>query len=319
MTGKGALSTIPKRQTRWMLGIHLLWTALVSGIVLWWRSVLLDQAEKIAALEAASGLGGNSRSLDATYRMLWWESLSAILLLVFLSIVIFWFYWRDSRRSRSIQAFFASVTHELRTPLTSIRLQAESIADSVEGAGEDTQRLISRLLEDTQRLESQVERTLELARVEGGGVVHLQTMDLRHWLARLSAGLSEGYAGRVRLSLEVPEGIFVQADPGALQVILRNLIENSLRHSGRDPVEIRVGASPAVGGRVVLVVGDNGEGYPGDINKLGNLFGRGGNSTGAGVGLYLVRVLTDRMGGRLEFLNVARGFEVRLEFAEGVA
>jgi len=119
--------------------------------------------------------------------------------------------------------------------------------------------------------------------------------------------------------VEVPEGVQVRADPGALQVILRNLIENSLRHSGRDPVEIRVGASPAVGGRVVLVVGDNGEGFHGDITTLGSLFGRGGRSTGAGVGLYLVRVLTDRMGGRVEFLNASRGFETRLELSEGAA
>lgn len=316
MTGKGALSTVPNRQMRWMLIIHLLWTFLVSGIVLWWRSIMLEQAEKIHALEALSGVSQGARSLDVTHRMLWWESSTALVLLLSLSVAMFWLYWRDARRARSIQAFFASVTHELRTPLTSIRLQAESIADSVEGSGDETQRLISRLLEDTQRLESQVERTLELARVEGGGQVHLQAMDLRSWFARISSGVSEAYAGRVRILAEIPDSAVVQADPTALQVIMRNLIENSLRHSGRDPVEVRIGASAAVGGRVVVVIGDNGEGYEGDARALGALFNRGQMSSGAGVGLYLVRVLMERMGGRVEFLSGSRGFETRLELKE---
>jgi signal transduction histidine kinase len=318
MTGKGALSTVPNRRMRWMLVIQLLWAGLVSGIVLWWRSIMIEQAEKIGMLEASAGIKEGARSLDVTLRMLWWESNTALVLLLSLSVVLFWLYWRDARRARSIQAFFASVTHELRTPLTSIRLQAESIADSVEGSGEETQRLISRLLEDTQRLESQVERTLELARVEGGGPVHLQVMELRTWFSRLAASLGEAYAGRVRVLAEIPDSAVVQADPAALQVILRNLIENSMKHSGCDPVEVRVGASAAVGGRVVVVVSDNGEGYGGDIKSLGALFNRGKGSAGAGVGLYLVRVLMERMGGRVEYLSSSRGFETRLEFKESV-
>ena len=76
-----------------------------------------------------------------------------------------------------MQAFFASVTHELRTPLTSIRLQAEAIAE-----GEQRAELARRLLEDSHRLESQIDKTLELARIEGGGPLSEQAMPL-HALA----------------------------------------------------------------------------------------------------------------------------------------
>jgi len=47
--------------------------------------------------------------------------------LLAVSALLAWLYWRESRRARAMQAFFAAVTHELRTPLTSMRLQAEAI------------------------------------------------------------------------------------------------------------------------------------------------------------------------------------------------
>ena len=91
--------------------------------------------------------------------------------------VLFWLYWRDAKRTRSLQAFFASLTHELRTPLTSIRLQAESISDGLADHPEQKD-FLQRLLEDSQRLELQVERVLELARVEGGGPIFTQAIQI---------------------------------------------------------------------------------------------------------------------------------------------
>ena len=60
---------------------------------------------------------------------------------------------------------------------------------------------------------------------------------------------------------------------------------------------------------------DNGRGFTGSPERLGRLFQRGGNSSGTGVGLYLVRVLMERMGGRVEFAHAeGGGFEARLRF-----
>ena len=44
--------------------------------------------------------------------------------------------------------------------------------------------LVERLLEDTSRLEGQVEKTLELARLEGGGALDLQPLPIHTWLQR---------------------------------------------------------------------------------------------------------------------------------------
>ena len=79
--------------------------------------------------------------------MLYWESMAYLAVLVAISIALVWAHWWQSRRTRGIQTFFASVTHELRTPLTSVRLQAESIADSL---AEEGRNLLARLLPSMQ-------------------------------------------------------------------------------------------------------------------------------------------------------------------------
>jgi signal transduction histidine kinase len=239
--------------------------------------------------------------------MLVGESSTFLALLLVVSLLLAWLYWREHRRARSMQAFFASVTHELRTPLTSIRLQAEAIAE-----GERRAELARRLLEDSSRLESQIDKTLELARIEGGGPLSEQSIPLHTWSDRSLEGLSAAYGDRLDLRAHLDASVPpVLADSGALQMILRNLIENSVRHSGATSVSVRLTASLR-NEHVVLEYQDNGMGLSGPSPRLGRLFARGANSSGAGVGLYLVRRLMQRMGGRAKF-NTAPGEGYRCE------
>ncbi len=230
-----------------------------------------------------------------------------------MSGALFWYYRRDIRRARGTQAFFAALTHELRTPLTSVRLQTEAIA-----AGEPSQELIERLLIDTHRLESQIDKTLELARIEGGGTLAEQAIRFEQWLQRTLSGIvaAEGEDALLHVAI-APSLPPVRGDTAALQLILRNLVENSARHGERTPIHIEVQAVPAAQG-VDLRYSDDGRGYRGDAEKLGRMFQRGVESKGTGVGLYLVRVLMERMGGSVEFANdAAGGFVVTLHFRAG--
>ncbi len=253
--------------------------------------------------------------------MLYWESGTFFTLLLVSSGLLFWLYWRDHLRARGIQAFFASVTHELRTPLTGIRLQAESIADYIEnqklGGGDHLTTLSQRLLEDSMRLESQVGRTLELARVEGGGPVFTQPLQIKPWLDRFVKTRSQDYKGKLEIESRA-EDLWIEADPAAVHVIFKNLLENSVRHSKQDKVQVTISAQVGERG-VMLQLKDNGQGYRGDVKSLGKLFQKGPSSQGTGVGLYLVQVLMQRMGGGVRFAGNAggSGFEVHLCFKEG--
>jgi signal transduction histidine kinase len=310
--GKGVLSRAPMRRARLLVIAAVLWLSLQIVLVVWWATVIERQASQIATLEALRGgdAGQVAAQWSRTRLMLVGESATSFVLLVVVSLLLAWLYWREHQRARAMQAFFASVTHELRTPLTSVRLQAEAIAE-----GEQRAELARRLLEDSHRLESQVDKTLELARIEGGGPLREQSIPLQNWLARSLEDIAQAHGAAVSLQSQVePTLPPVQADAAALQMILRNLIENSVRHARVSPVEVRLMAA-ARGSRLVLEVQDNGQGVLAGTGRLGRLFGRGPASSGAGVGLYLVRRLMQRMGGSAKFDTApGRGFRTELWF-----
>ncbi len=297
-----------------------LWLLVVFLLAGWWGHLIYRQASRIAELEAKLGVAAqvSQLTLDKTRRMVFWESSSFFALLLAATGFMLWLYWLDYRRNRSVQAFFASLTHELRTPLTSIRLQAEAISGAA-AEGRPDPALIARLLQDSLRLESQVERSLELARAEGGGSVHMRPVGLRLWWDRFISNWKGtcGSGCTIEVSAEIDPEVSVSADPGALAVIFRNLLENSSRHSrlpAGEPVRVFVTSSKR-NGRVELVYSDNGRGFEGDPRRLGRIFQKGEHSQGAGVGLYLVRLLAERMGGDCVFSG-AGGFRAALEFPE---
>jgi signal transduction histidine kinase len=193
-----------------------------------------------------------------------------------------------------------------------VRLQSEAIA-----AGEPTQELIDRLLVDTHRLESQIDKTLELARIEGGGTLAEQAIRLDPWLERVLNGIVGSQSDSAQLDIAMEPGLPpIHGDTAAIQLILRNLVENSLRHGDREPIRIHVTAQRA-GNGVELHYRDDGRGFAGDPAQLGQLFRRGGASRGTGVGLYLVRVLMERMHGAVRFAHAQDGgFAATLRFQQ---
>jgi len=310
--GKGSLSLAPMRRVQLLAVAAALWLSLQLVLVIWWATFIERQARHIAELEALRGEGAGLAAAEwsRTRLMLIGESSTSLALLLAVSLLLAWLYWREHRRARSMQAFFASVTHELRTPLTSIRLQAEAIAE-----GDQRAELARRLLEDSNRLESQIDKTLELARIEGGGPLREQAIPLHAWLARSLEGIARTHGAlldlRAHVDAQLPP---IQADAGALQLILRNLVENSVRHARVNPVSVRLTASLR-GDRLVLEYQDTGRGVAAGAGRLGRLFGRGPASSGAGVGLYLVRRLMQRMGGRSRFDTApGEGFRAELCF-----
>jgi signal transduction histidine kinase len=316
MTGKGYIASQSGRHFRLMFVGHIAWLITIALLCGWWGFLVLRQAHQITDLEGRVGISAQeiSARLESTQRMVYWESTTLIFLAVLSSSWLLRLYWNEITRTRALQAFFASVTHELRTPLTSIRLQAESIADQLSG-NESQGRVVKRLLEDTARLEDQVERTLELARVEGGGSVLLQPIQIKTFLERMIQQRQEAYADGSEILLQ-SEPLLIEADIAAIQVIFRNLIENSIRHSGIKPVRVKIETHETEDGIRVLI-SDNGKKFLGDRRVLGNIFEKGKDSQGAGVGLYLVSILMTKMGGSCQFIPSDQGFAVQLDFLKG--
>ena len=313
MAGQGSLSVVPARRARLIAMLASLWIVLVMVLGAGWVVLVINQARQISELQALTGSTDSAVAAQwaSTRRRIVGESAVFLLLLLAVSALLAWLYWRESRRARAMQAFFAAVTHELRTPLTSMRLQAEAIAE-----GDQRAELARRLLEDSSRLESQIEKTLELARIEGGGPLTEQSVPLRGWLDRALASIAAAHGERLELRVHLDDSLPpILADAAAVQMILRNLVENSVRHSRLELVQVRLTAR-GLGDQVLLEYHDNGAGTAVPGRELGRMFGRGAASGGTGVGLYLVRALMQRMGGYANFFSApGEGFRAELCFA----
>ena len=138
---------MPARRARLIALLASLWILLVMVLGAGWVVLVINQARQISELQALTGSTDSAVAAQwaSTRRRIVGESAVFLLLLLAVSALLAWLYWRESRRARAMQAFFAAVTHELRTPLTSIRLQAEAIAE-----GDQRVELARRLLEDSQ-------------------------------------------------------------------------------------------------------------------------------------------------------------------------
>jgi signal transduction histidine kinase len=106
----------------------------------------------------------------------------------------------------------------------------------------------------------------------------------------------------------------VAVDRARIRLLLRNLLDNALRHDpdGAPPVELRTERD---GDLLRLTVRDHGPGVPEDqLARLGEAFhrtdaARQRETGGVGLGLYLCRLVAQAHGGRLELRNAAPGLE----------
>jgi len=203
------------------------------------------------------------------------------------------------------RAVLLSVSHDLRTPLTSIRGYAEGIEDGTVEPREAA-AVVGR---EAQRLERLVGDLLALARLRQGVMeVRSEPVDLAA-VAREAEERLRPQAAAAGVAVAVEGGpASATADHGRVLQVVSNLLENAIRVS---PEGATVTLAAAVG---EVRVSDEGPGIPPEeIPRAFERFhlraqaGRG-SPEGAGLGLAIVRELSEAMGGSVEVENLpARG------------
>jgi signal transduction histidine kinase len=210
--------------------------------------------------------------------------------------------------------FLAMVSHQFKTPLASLQLSLETMSMR-QLSPTDQRSLIDRMLSDLGRMESLVTRILDSVRLERGRVtLRNEAVDLASAVARVVNQLSERAAkDRIAFAVDVSKGLEVLADPLAVDVVLRNLVENALAAVG--PVG---GGTVTVNARrqnseIELSVRDTGVGFrPEDSTQLFQKFSRlhpgGGSSAyGTGLGLFIVRRMMQLANGRVSAQSAGVG------------
>ena len=215
--------------------------------------------------------------------------------------------------------FTADAAHELRTPLAGLKVQAQAalaVRDPVE-----RDRALQGVVDGVDRATRLVEQLLALARLDplDAGAPG-ESVDLGELGEEVLADLFPLARQRgIELALEVAEPApAVTGDRSGLYSLLRNLVDNALRHSP-DGAQVRV-AIGLVDGRPQLVVEDQGPGIPPEERvQVFRRFYRGAaerGAAGAGLGLAIVQRLAERHGAevRLEDGSDGRGLRVEVVF-----
>jgi signal transduction histidine kinase len=200
----------------------------------------------------------------------------------------------------------ASVSHELRTPIATLRGYLESTRTHWDATPPPTLRQDLQVMEqETIRLQTLIDDLFTLSRAEVGRLeLRCQTVDAGALARRVAATMAPlaWQAGRV----EVIAGVdcaapLVFADPCRLEQALHNLAHNGVRHT--PPGGIVALLVQAAAAAVTLQVKDTGEGIaPADLPRIWERFYRAESSrahsdNGSGLGLALVKELTEAMGG----------------------
>ncbi|MDE2291107.1 MAG: PAS domain-containing protein, partial [Elusimicrobia bacterium] len=199
--------------------------------------------------------------------------------------------------------FVANVSHELRTPLASIKGFAETLRSGALDDPEVRLDFVTTIEEHADRLALLVDDLLELAAIEGKQrPLGAEPFELAE-AARLVVSGLEPVAGAasVRLECAVPEDMRARGDRGAVERVLRNLVENAVKYNRPDG-RVTVSAS-AEDGRARVTVSDTGLGIPAkDLPRVFERFyrvdkARSRELGGTGLGLSIVKHLVEAMGG----------------------
>jgi PAS domain S-box-containing protein len=224
---------------------------------------------------------------------------------------------RTQEAVRLRDEFLSLASHELKTPLTVLQLQLEALRERAAADDSSTIAKLDRSARAGQRLAELIEALLDVSRIATGRFeLCLEETDLADIVATAVDRMHEAAEAAgcpLSVTLEHVTGLW---DRSRIDQVISNLVSNATRYAAGTPIEIAVTSE---GGAAVLEVRDRGPGVP--AGELGRIFDRFERCApmrhygGLGLGLYVVRQITEAHGGSVTADNRSDGgarFIVRL-------
>lgn len=222
---------------------------------------------------------------------------------------------RLSELNRLKSEFIGHVSHELRTPLTSIRWATKNLLDGI--PEKPTERILdylSGIYESSSHLGRMIDNLLDVTRFEAGKMPLKKqrlvlSSEVDSCLSRLKP-IAEHKDMDIRCC--IPPGLWVYADFDALQTMMGNLIDNSMKYApASSKIEIDAHIDPP--DHIVFSVADQGPGIPPDLQE--SIFqkfvrvecDRTMKEKGIGLGLHIVKELVGMHNGHITVQNIPDG------------
>jgi two-component system phosphate regulon sensor histidine kinase PhoR len=260
-------------------------------------------AERISVMEDAASTPPQTLPVNLNGRQLW---------LSFVAVrspdgVVFAF--RDLTGERRLddekRDLVATISHELRTPMAAVYGAAQTLLRTDVDFGADQAReLLEMIATQALRLTQITEEVLLTARLDRG-TVHLEDelIDLADLARATIAALRPQLPPDCPVSFDIEPNLPpARGDRDRVQQVLVNLLDNAVKY-GRPPLAVSLETRTSV---VCVVVADSGPGVPQvEQERIFDKFYRSDPQLthapgGTGLGLYIARELTERMGGRLD-------------------
>jgi signal transduction histidine kinase len=259
------------------------------------EELALDTTDDVS-MEAAVRVGNEERTYRVIAASASRDRGGRILVLVDLSNL------HDLERRKA--DFLAVIGHELRTPLTSIKGYAHTLDARRRTLPPEVQdRCVQSILTQSHRLERLIEDLLYVSRVENHRPpVHLAWDDVVDIATSVLREAAEGAPERI-IKVDAPPDLPILTDRVKVEQALAHVIDNALKYSEEDPIEIVIASDERT---VSIAVRDHGPGlYSGDVERIFDPFTQVDSSStrrhgGTGLGLYVAKTLIETLGGRIE-------------------
>lgn len=239
----------------------------------------------------------------------WLLILGVLSLIVIMSVLVMFsiFLAREILEVRRQDSFIDSVTHELKTPLASIKLCLQTLERPDVPA--DKRVALQRMMHaDVDRLATFIDDVLQASRLAhedtGMDVDEVRIAELAQHCADVVRARHKVKPDAIRVEVE-PE-LVVWTDQAALEIVVRNLLDNAVKYSG-ERVDVRLTARVDRPRRLVFIeVHDQGIGIPPkDLKRIFQRFYRVSEEgvrarKGTGLGLFVVSSLVRNLGGDVD-------------------
>lgn len=294
------------------IGIQLLWVLLLVGWIYWF----LGRHQQLRELAARYQTELLPQKTD------WLILAEGIVLLVaiLVGVYVIFIYWRrQAALYRAQHNFIAQVSHELKSPLASLQLHLETI-EMRQPDPKQLKHFVELMQGDTERLHNLINNLLAASKLEHRNTsLNLEPGDfsaaLAGWLEKKKSLFPPD--GSLEWTLE-PD-LCANFDFEAMEMVLRNLVENAILYSEGAP-QVRVELK-SDGDFAQLSIADRGRGIDPSLHeKVFRMFYRvritGKTIRGSGLGLFIVRSILRRHKGKVwlksEGLGKGTTFYLRL-------
>jgi two-component system, OmpR family, phosphate regulon sensor histidine kinase PhoR len=233
---------------------------------------------------------------------------------------------RQKQLSELQRDFINNMTHEFKTPIATINISTDVFLQNEQIKG-DTRlhRYAGIIKEQVLRLNTQVEKVLQLAKIERDNIeLNVEEINLADLVRNISPSIElkvNDKKGELHLHLAAADNPLVRADKLHLTNILHNLVDNGVKYSKEKP-DIHIGLHNEADA-LVLSVRDNGIGIPKEHQKrvfdkfhrvpTGNVH----NVKGFGLGLFYVKTMCQAHGWRLDLASeVGKGTTISIRIPQ---